>query len=131
MIVRSSTVRPSSVCLRPVQALVALAALALAGCATPEEPEPAAYANATTREQVLAASARQRALDTLASGATLEWRSPDGSAVGRITPTRTFRADNGAYCREFDEEVNLDGQTDRFTDLRCRTQAGRWLRPEG
>ena len=52
-----------------------------------------------------------------------------GSAVGRITPTRSFRADTGSFCREFEEEVDLGAGTDRFTDIRCRTDGGRWLRP--
>lgn len=112
-------------------ALPVLAAIALGGCAAAGTGEEGPYDAVGTREQVLAASARQRALDTLASGATLEWRSPDGNASGRITPTRSFRADTGAFCREFSEEVSAGGASDRFTDIRCRTPAGRWLRPAG
>ncbi len=111
-----------------------LLCLLVAGCASQAPSDPVAetgpYATLGTREQVLAAAARQQALDSLASGRTLEWRSPDGGAEGKITPTRSFRADGGSYCREFTEEVNAAGRTDRFTDLRCRTDAGRWLRPK-
>ena len=103
--------------------------LLVGGCASvPSGDDP--YAGLGTREQVLAASARQQALDRLSSGNTMEWKSPDGSAEGKITPTRSFRADGGGYCREFTEEVNAGGRTDRFTDLRCRTDAGRWLKPK-
>lgn len=108
-----------------------LLCLAATGCAL-VQPEPEGlYDLVGGREQVLAAATRQQALEYLPRRASMEWRASDGRSAGRITPTRTFRAPDGRYCREFDERVVAGAFTDTFRDVRCRTADGRWLLPLG
>lgn len=104
-----------------------LASLAVLGCAAADDD--AVVEETGTEEQVLAAAARQEALETLPSRDSLEWSAPDGGVRGRIVPLRSFRAEDGRFCREFTEEVASADAVDRFTDVRCRTEEGRWLRP--
>jgi surface antigen len=110
---------------------IGMATIGLAACGTGRgltEGNP--YQALGSQEQVLAAAARQRALETLPSNAILEWRTDDGQAEGRIRPLATFRSTDGRYCRSFREEVEAASGSDMFTDVRCRTSSGRWLRPE-
>jgi surface antigen len=81
------------------------------------------------REQVLASATRQQALEYLPRNASMEWRASGGGISGSVTPIRTFRTPQGRYCREFEEIVTAGDLDDRFTDIRCRTAEGRWLRP--
>jgi surface antigen len=105
---------------------VLLAVLVVSGCAT---GDAVVVEGTGTEEQVLAAAARQEALETLPSHDALEWSAPDGGVRGRIVPLRSFRTGDGRFCREFVEEVASADAVDRFTDVRCRTAQGRWLRP--
>ncbi|HSK42116.1 MAG TPA: hypothetical protein VK943_20290 [Arenibaculum sp.] len=103
----------------------------LGGCTLIPADAESPYDVVDGREKVLAAATRQQALEYLPSGASMEWRAADGRASGRITPTRTFGAPNGLYCREFEESVTAGPFADRFTDLRCRNDDGRWMIPAG
>lgn len=110
----------------PIVALFLTSLVAL-GCAA--TGDAVVIEETGTEEQVLAAAARQEALETLPSHDALEWTAPDGSVQGRIVPLRSFRGEDGRFCREFSEEVASGDAVDRFTDVRCRTDEGRWLRP--
>jgi hypothetical protein len=68
----------------------------------------------------------QTALESLASGRDLAWQDEGSGVTGRIRPVRTFRAQAGAFCREFEEDTQSPGRFDRDHRLACRVGEGTW-----
>jgi surface antigen len=77
------------------------------------------------RDKRLAAEAQQRALETAPTGKPVAWTNPDTGHSGTITPTKTYQA-NGAYCREFQSDVIIDGKPDKAWGTACRQPDGSW-----
>jgi surface antigen len=70
----------------------------------------------------------QDALENALSGAAMSLADDDLSGVVSITPTRTYRSETKHWCREFVEDVVIDGKhTTRF-GLACRENSGEWRR---
>ncbi|XVN42080.1 MAG: RT0821/Lpp0805 family surface protein [Candidatus Rickettsia vulgarisii] len=68
----------------------------------------------------------QRALESSASGHSVEWRNPDSGHHGYITPTNTYRNNSGEYCREYTQTVNIGGRQQRAYGTACRQPDGHW-----
>jgi surface antigen len=73
-----------------------------------------------------AATSAYRGLEYEPSGASSEWYNPDSGNSGSITPTHTYRAASGAYCREFTQTVTIDGWSERAYGTACRQPDGSW-----
>ncbi len=70
----------------------------------------------------------QDALENAVSGAAVTLADDDLSGIVSITPTRTYRSETKHWCREFVEDVVIDGKhTTRF-GLACRENSGEWRR---
>ena len=70
----------------------------------------------------------QDALENALSGAEVSLADEKLSGVVSITPTRTYRSETKHWCREFTEEVVIDGvRTTRF-GIACRESDGGWRR---
>ncbi len=70
----------------------------------------------------------QDALENALSGAAVSLADDKLSGVVSITPTRTYRSETKHWCREFVEDVVIDGKhTTRF-GLACRENTGEWRR---
>ena len=70
----------------------------------------------------------QDALENALSGAAVSLADDKLSGVVSITPTRTYRSETKHWCREFVEDVVVDGnQTTRY-GLACRENTGEWRR---
>ena len=67
----------------------------------------------------------QYALDSGRSGQPVEWRNPDSGHYGSITPQPAYQ-DNGTYCREYTQTVNIGGKTERAYGTACRQPDGSW-----
>jgi surface antigen len=74
------------------------------------------YANRTTHQS----------LETSRTGTTSTWQNPDSGHSGSVTPTRTYEAANGQYCREFQQTVTVGGQTEQAYGTACRQPDGSW-----
>lgn len=68
----------------------------------------------------------QRALESSPTGREVAWRNPDSGNYGTITPTNTYQADNGQYCREYSQTINVGGQSERAYGTACRNSDGSW-----
>jgi surface antigen len=77
------------------------------------------------RDKKLQAEATQRALETTPSGSSIPWRNPDTGHTGTVTPTRTYQS-QGAYCREYQQTVTVDGKQERGYGTACRQPDGSW-----
>lgn len=75
-----------------------------------------AYMNRTT----------QRSLEYGETGHESEWVNPDNGHRGTVTPTRTYRAADNRYCREFQQTIYIDGRRERGYGTACRQPDGSW-----
>ncbi len=70
----------------------------------------------------------QDALENALSGAAVSLADDDLSGVVSITPTRTYLSETKHWCREFVEDVVIDGKRTTRFGLACRESAGGWRR---
>jgi len=59
-------------------------------------------------------------------GQSVSWRNPDSGNHGTVTPTREGTAQNGDYCREFQQEVTVGGKSEKAFGTACRQPDGSW-----
>jgi hypothetical protein len=71
-------------------------------------------------------SAIQRALESQPSGATIRWQDAATHSAGSVEPVRTARADDGRWCRDFQEQVAAFGRRYALMGEACRETAGGW-----
>lgn len=57
-------------------------------------------------------------------GDTMTWSR--GSASGNVTPVWEGRSNTGLYCREFRQEVTINGRTEVAHGTACRRDDGSW-----
>jgi len=55
------------------------------------------------------------------------WVNPDTGNSGELTPTRTYKNDEGQYCREYSQTVTIGGQEQQGYGKACRQPDGSWL----
>lgn len=70
--------------------------------------------------------AAQNAFETLPSGQSSTWRNPDSGNYGTVTPTATHQTSQGQYCREYQQTVTVQGQTQQAFGTACRQPDGSW-----
>jgi surface antigen len=75
---------------------------------------------------VLAAYARQQALETNIAGQAGAWSSPSTGHSGTIVPLATLQASDGGYCRRYRETVNDARGQNTFVETACRQPDGTW-----
>ena len=68
----------------------------------------------------------QQALEVGQSGAPVAWRNPDSGHSGTVTPQPSYETASGTYCREFQQTVTIDGQTQSAYGTACRQPDGSW-----
>jgi surface antigen len=59
-----------------------------------------------------------------AIGETIVWH--EGGASGDVTVLRDGTSTTGRYCREFQQEVRIGGNTERAYGTACRNLDGSW-----
>jgi len=77
------------------------------------------------RDKRLAAEAQQRALESAPTGRPVAWTNPDSGHSGTVTPVRTYQS-GGTYCREFQNDVTIDGKKENAYGTACRQPDGSW-----
>lgn len=78
-------------------------------------------------DRIHAARAHHEALEYEPSGRTRNWVNPDTGHSGSVTPRRTYESEAGAYCREYETTVTIDGRTETAYGTACREPDGRWV----
>lgn len=68
----------------------------------------------------------QSSLETAKTGTTASWSNPDSGNSGTITPTKTYQASSGEYCREYQQTVTVGGKTEQAYGTACRQPDGSW-----
>ena len=59
-------------------------------------------------------------------GQTITWNNPQSGNYGSVTPVRDGTSAAGAYCREFQQSITVDGQRGQGTGIACRQPDGTW-----
>jgi len=59
-------------------------------------------------------------------GQQITWNNPQNGNSGTITPIKDGYAQNGAYCREFQENVVVGGQQKQAYGTACQQPDGTW-----
>lgn len=67
-------------------------------------------------------------LERAETGRTVVWRNPDNGGDYQVTPTGTYQAADGRYCREYTTTVIIGGRTERAHGTACRQPDGSWRR---
>jgi len=77
-------------------------------------------------DQAYAAQSYQNTLEATPTGQTTTWVNPDSGNQGSYTPVKTYQADSGQYCREFQQTITVGGQTESGYGTACRQEDGSW-----
>lgn len=83
-----------------------------------------------TKIAELTDKAVQTALETALSGQSVKLADSQLGSVVSVTPVRTYKSASQHWCREFVEEVILDGERVKRFGLACREKTGDWKRVE-
>ncbi|MBW2494548.1 MAG: hypothetical protein JRE43_07325 [Deltaproteobacteria bacterium] len=78
------------------------------------------------KDKEMAQQAAQRAFEYSRSGEASAWQNPDSGNSGSVTPTRTYQQPNGQYCREYEQDIVVDGKLEKTYGTACRQGDGRW-----
>ena len=68
----------------------------------------------------------QNSLENTPTGQKSTWKNPDSGHSGSFTPTRTYQASSGSYCREYQQTITVDGQSEKAFGTACRQANGSW-----
>ena len=77
-------------------------------------------------DQLYAERTAQDALENTPSNQTSQWSNPDSGNSGTVTPTETYEATDGQYCREYQTTVTVGGETQDAYGTACRQPDGGW-----
>jgi len=67
----------------------------------------------------------QWSLERNRNGDASAWYNPNNGNSGTVTPTNTVKK-NGKYCREYQQTVTIDGNTQKAYGKACRQIDGSW-----
>lgn len=68
----------------------------------------------------------QESLESSAINQPSTWVNPDTGHSGSVTPTSTYQASDGRYCREFTQTVEIGGEIQQAYGTACRQPDGSW-----
>ncbi len=77
-------------------------------------------------DQLYAPRTEHVALETVPTGDSISRSNPDTGHSGTVTPTRTYRAPTGAYCREYQHTDYVGGKAENAYGTACRQPDGSW-----
>jgi surface antigen len=78
------------------------------------------------KDKQMAAEAAARAFESNRTGQAATWKNPDSGHSGTVTPTKTYQAANGQYCREYRQEIVVGGEKQQAYGTACRQPDGSW-----
>ena len=77
-------------------------------------------------DQMYASRSTQTALERAPVGTATTWTNPDSGHSGTVTPVRTYQTAGGQYCREYQQSVTVNGQSQSAYGTACRQPDGSW-----
>lgn len=116
------------VALRWVGPMAAAIAIVVVGNHWTTQRVESALAERELKIAALADQAVQNALEHALSGARVSVADDAAASMVSITPTRTYKSESQHWCREFTEELVIDGERVIRFGLACREADGGWRR---
>jgi surface antigen len=78
------------------------------------------------RDRLLASQAIEQSFESPV-GQTIRWNNPDSGHFGTVATTRDGTdVTTGAYCREYEQTIVVDGQQEMAYGSACRMPDGTW-----
>lgn len=74
-------------------------------------------------DQLFQERATQSALEKNPTGQATTWTNPDSGHTGMVTPVKTYER-QGRPCRDFTQQVTIEGKTETVTGRACRDRHG-------
>ena len=82
-------------------------------------------------DRQLAEQTAIRSLNEVPMNQTSSWQNPDNGHSGSFTPLNTTQPHQGIYCREFQQTVNIGGESQEAYGTACRQPDGQWQIQQG
>ena len=79
-----------------------------------------------TRQDVVYHEQASTQAQTAPIGQAVTWYNPESQNQGSITPTREGQTNDGRYCREYQQTITVDGETQRAYGQACQQPDGSW-----
>ncbi len=87
----------------------------------------AAFEAARQQDRELLEAAIDQALEKHLSGQVVAWRNPESGSHGEVVPVRTFKTEDGHWCREYRKiVVSESGKEEIHYGIACRDAGGGW-----
>ena len=67
-----------------------------------------------------------QALEHAETGQSIKWDDPGSSTQYQVTPTKTWQASSGRYCREYQTTATINGRVQKTYGTACRRPDGSW-----
>ncbi len=97
----------------------------LTACASGTILQDDPYSDLTEQDVSLVARLLQRTLDHAPDGTTRRWTNDQSGHSGAITPVRSYIASTGQYCRDYREDLLINGKNRNYLYSACRDE-DRW-----
>ena len=107
---------------------LALAPALAAAQPLPTSAHPEIYADLDASDANAALDLMRRTLESELSWRVAHWKNRDSGRGGSITPVRTFRTEDGVFCREYRESVQSAKRVVAEIAVACRDPAEGWVR---
>jgi surface antigen len=78
------------------------------------------------KDKQMAAQAAAQAFESNRTGQASSWKNPDTGNSGSITPTKTYQAASGQYCREYQQTITVGSEKHQAYGTACRQPDGSW-----
>ncbi|NQW00511.1 MAG: glycine zipper 2TM domain-containing protein [Rhodospirillales bacterium] len=79
-----------------------------------------------TADRLMMEKNAQSTLEYSKVGTSTAWKNPDSGNSGTFRPTRTYAANSGETCREYESTIYVDGREETATGRACRQPDGTW-----
>ncbi len=78
------------------------------------------------KDKQMAAQAAATAFENNRTGQGSAWKNPDSGNSGSVTPTKTYQAPGGQYCREYRQDIVVGSEKHQAYGTACRQPDGSW-----
>lgn len=78
------------------------------------------------KDKQMAAQTATSAFESNRTGQSSAWKNPDSGNSGTVTPTKTYQASSGQYCREYRQDIVVGTEKHQAYGTACRQPDGSW-----
>lgn len=68
----------------------------------------------------------QNSLEYAKTNQAVSWNDPNTGASGYVMPTQTYKSNEGKFCREYTQIIQIDNKKQEAVGRACRNNDGYW-----